>query len=362
MSELLVLSAAASAIKLTINLKKICPLPRNNGGCSHLMDYGFKTIDEATGTIWYFVADGNGEIILGTHYSKIVVEYAISNFTEDWSKLFTDCNKKLYEFTKQMEKEGLPYDSTGTTLTIVGIRPNREIICANVGDSTCFIISKKPENLPTYECMIGNHTLSNMDEVCRVMRAGGSPMYETLGGSTIPILTKVKGKWFKTKNELLGSVPFTDVYGTLATRIYVDDEPTVKDTRMLGYFELLEKGIVSCTPSVHIYTPDPDEALCVVVGSDGMSDSTHIGHIIQTIMRGDLIGKDEIASEALLQAVLFQGHTLIGGGFQGGFPKFGSKMDNSIVGVHYVSGPSFSKVTVTSGFKRKRVEVADEPE
>ncbi|WP_027623413.1 Stp1/IreP family PP2C-type Ser/Thr phosphatase [Clostridium lundense] len=94
----------------------------------------------------YVIADGMGGHNAGEVASKLAVDSVIeyfkknTNFKEleiELENAIRYANEKIYELSKKNNK----MDGMGTTLTACLIR-EKEVVIANVGDSSCYVISK----------------------------------------------------------------------------------------------------------------------------------------------------------------------------------------------------------------------------
>ena len=311
---------------------------------------------------YLIIADGNGlnGVGGGIDYGSLAAQIATSFVTHQLEamteipskefliKLFKDANEEIGRAFDV--KAGVGQHKTlraGCTLTVIGQLPDRRVIVAYVGDSPAGVITQKNGELARCISLIDGyqHSPDNLDEALRVI-AAGCPLdeifYELSNGTMLPIYVET-AEGIKKKELTEGQRALLkpcDIYLTPASRV----KRHLNMTRSLANFNA--PGITS-EPTVKVYEPLPDEAIAIWAGSDGLSDTTPKWAICNAILRPDVIGSDEGASEALFRT-----------GIEFGHKKFGPIMDNLVVGVIFDSIP-FHSIDEVVGAKMRRIETLE---
>jgi len=337
-------------------------LNSNNGGNPYNQDRGF-TLSTPIAS-WIIIADGNGMnggsggVDFGSLAADTVTRHVIeclSNLAENppdgfFTKLFKDANDAVrVAFDKIVGPGNHKTLAAGCTLTIIGQLSNRDIITAYVGDSPAGMIIQRKDELAECVSLIDGyqHSPDNIEEGRRIVGTGCSIaelFYELIDGSRLPIYVQTEDgiqKKVLTEAERALLKP-CDIYFTPAQRIR-----RLNMSRSMGNFDLEHLG-VTAVPTVVRFSPFSGDAIAIWAGSDGLSDTTPKEAILHSILRTDVVGSEEEATEALLHA-----------GVEFGHKKFGAVMDNIVVGVLFDYTVRFQCVAEVVGAKKCRIETLE---
>jgi len=336
-------------------------LNSNDGGNPYNQDRGF-TLDTPFAK-WIIIADGNGAngagggVDFGSLAADTVTRHAVDTLKDlteippssFFTKLFQDANDAVrLAFDARVGPGNHKTLAAGCTLTIIGQFSNRDIITVYVGDSPAGMVTQRKDELADCVSFIDAcpHSPDNLEEARRIIATGcaiSELFYEMLDGSRLPIYVQTADgiqKRVLTEAERALLKP-CDIYVTPAQRIR-----RLNMTRSMGNFDLEHLG-VTAVPSIVRYSPFAGDAIAIWAGSDGLSDTTPKEDILRAILRPDVIGSEEAATEALL-------HT----GIKCGHKKF-AIMDNIIVGVLFDYTVRFQCVAEVVGAKRRRIETLE---
>lgn len=205
--------------------------------CSVLITNGFMKNKK-----YFALFDGHGGKFSAEYCKQYLHELIKQNIIKYKDNSFEDNIKLSFENISLFitKTQDIPND-VGNTASVVIINNNKEIYCANVGDSKCVLIKKNK----TIITLTTEHTCSNVNEVNRVRNS--------------------KGIVFQGR-----------VFGKLVL------------TRSIGDKEMKNYGIIA-TPSINKVVINNNEDLCIIMGSDGIWDVLNDEKIIDIIFNNNNI-------------------------------------------------------------------------
>lgn len=219
--------SSQSTSRINIQLKnKIDVGLCDNIGCRKQMeDYSIVIHNYIKNQLYCAIFDGHGGKFPAEYCKQHLHEIIEQNILKYPSKSIDKNINKSFEIVNSsiIDAQDIPEDS-GTTASVI-ILNNKEMICANVGDSRCYLIKKNKSIIP----LTPEHNCSNDDEVSRVRQS--------------------KGVIFQKR-----------VFGKLAL------------TRSIGDKEMKNYGVIAF-PSINKLDVNKKEDFLVVMGSDGVWDT-----------------------------------------------------------------------------------------
>ena len=242
-------SSQSSSRILQINMKNDvdCGVSENIGHRKQMEDCAVVITNGFMKNKKYFALfDGHGGKFSAEYCKQYLHELIKQNIIKYKDNSFEDNIKLSFENISLFitKTQDIPND-VGNTASVVIINNNKEIYCANVGDSKCVLIKKNK----TIITLTTEHTCSNVNEVNRVRNS--------------------KGIVFQGR-----------VFGKLIL------------TRSIGDKEMKNYGIIA-TPSINKVIINNNEDLCIVMGSDGIWDVLNDEKLIEIIFKN---GNNNISS------------------------------------------------------------------